>query len=160
MYTLQRKIFTFTYLELVSKITYLADASNATQATRTLYQTPICLAKPSFNKEQNKAFSKEVVESYQCMWCKQVYHRIVCFLISARKQLPSTNNLLIIRCEHAWERHKERERERDYNWVANKFQLGRWTKVYTHSWNHYGCSLLWMVMVSVFSICQIKENLY
>jgi len=58
------------------------------------------------------------------------------------------------------ERGTERERERDYSWVANKFQLGRWTKVYTHSWNHYGCSLLWMVMVSVFSICQKKENLY
>jgi len=35
VYNTEKNIHTFTYLDLVSKITYLADASNATQATRT-----------------------------------------------------------------------------------------------------------------------------
>jgi len=44
---------------------------------------------------------------------------IVCFLISARKQLPSNNKLLIIRCVHAWERHREREREITIEWPTS-----------------------------------------
>jgi len=81
---------------------------------------------PNTNMSSQTFFQKRAKQSLQRGSCVILSMHsdvskftIVCFLISARQQLPSTNNLLIIRCVHAWERHREREREITVEWPTS-----------------------------------------